>query len=168
MDLRESILDPTNITRDMDTLILCFEGITGSGKSTLISDIKKRCRQIGRHHDLYIDRFSASLWIYGREIEECLALEDMVKTRAVYVYLTIDPDVAWSRESNAKKQTYKISEDTVRQTLDNFRNYFTHYCTLPVVTVDTTGKVDIDQLLARIEYVHVERMRGNLVNVFRL
>lgn len=165
-DSRESIIDPTNTTRDRQTLILCFEGITGSGKSTLISDIKRTCREMGRHHDLYIDRFAASLWVYGREPEECRTLEEMVKSRAIYIYLALDPIVAWVRESVEKKKAYKISEDTVRQTVDNFNYYFTHICILPVIVVNSEKPVDVPRLISKIEIVDIARSAG-IVNPFR-
>ena len=167
MDPREAIIDPTNITRDMQTLLMCFEGITGSGKSTLVSDIKKTCREIGRHHDLYIDRFAASLWVYGREEAECLDVEDMVKDRALYIYLTIRPEVAWARESEDKKKVYKISETTVIQTLANFDYYFKNICQLPVIVVNSENPINVLRLLEKIERVHNARLGGKIMNPFK-
>jgi thymidylate kinase len=168
VDPRKSVIDPTNLARDIDTLIICFEGLTGSGKSTLISNIKRTCREIGRHHDLYMDRFSASLWVYGREAYECLKLEEMLEDRAIYVYISVDPDIAWKRESEEKKKVYKISEQVFRQTLENFDYYFTNICILPVLVIDGDKPIDIPEVLDRLGRIHDERKTGTIINPFKI
>lgn len=162
-----SVLDPTNLTRQMETLLLCFEGITGSGKSSLIADMKKTCRRIGKHHDIYIDRFSASLWVYGRELEECLKLERMIQSCGVYIYLTVDPEIAWQREADSKKDTYHITRETVERTRIGFQKYFTEYCILPVIVRDSSTLIDSEALIKEIEVVHEARMAGRTLSPFK-
>jgi len=162
-----SMIDPTNINRQMETLILCFEGITGSGKSTLIAQLKKTCREMGRHHDIYIDRYSASLWVYGRDISECIKLEQMIKDRGIYIYLTVDQEIAWSRESDSKKLIYGITKEVVEKTRVMFETYFEEHCILPVIIKDNTWSVNIVELVREIEAIHEARVAGRTLSPFK-
>jgi len=164
---RNSILDPTNMTEQMETLLLCFEGITGSGKSSLIADMKKTCRRIGKHHDIYIDRYSASLWVYGRELNECLELERMILSRGLYIYLVVDEDVAWKREADSKKETYHITKEVVAQTKAGFEEYFTKHCLLPVIVRDSSTLIDSEALIREIEVIHEARVAGRTLSPFK-
>lgn len=161
------VIDRSNIDNNADTLIICLEGITGSGKSSLIAEIKKTCRSMGRPHDVYIDRYSASLWVYGRNINECLKLERLISQRGLYIYLTLPLEVAWSRESEAKKKTYNITKDLIGKTELMFTQYFTEHCLLPVIVRDSSAPIDCLELLKEIDHVHEERMAGHTLSPFK-
>lgn len=161
------IIDTSNVGNTKDTLIVCLEGITGSGKSSLIAEIKKVCRSIGRPHDVYIDRYSASLWVYGRDIEECLSLEKLISSRGLYIYLTLPLEIAWKRESDAKKSTYNITKDLLAKTEGMFNQYFTEHCTLPVIVRNSSSPIDCINLLEEIDHVHEERMAGYTLSPFK-
>jgi thymidylate kinase len=113
--------------------------------------MKTISRQIGRPHDLYIDRFAASLYVYGREPEECERMEHILKNNALYIWVEVDPLLALKRVSQDKIDAFKITPEVQMKTRELFMEYFEKHSVIPVLTVNGDTPVDVPELLRRID-----------------
>ena len=117
--------------------IVIFEGIDGSGKTTIINELRKNSEL---NHPLFIDRFIHSNYVY-ESLKGNLnidVLEDICrsikKLNTFVIYLNISPETAYSR-IRIKGMHEKYSVDLLRSHKILFEESFKRL-NLNVITID--------------------------------
>ena len=140
-------------------IAVCIEGIDGSGKTTLIKNIREKLVERQLAHDVYIDRFVMSNRWYN--VNQGITvnydrLENSLVGKAIYLYLDVDSEVACRRLKEKQDHfSYSVLE------LSKMRDYYLRELAiskLPVLMIqqsydvcEVIDKIDNHRMMLAVE-----------------
>ena len=127
-----------------DVYVVGIEGLNCSGKSTLLSRIRRYLADNNLPQDVFIDRFVASnivyniFWGLSFDVQQYISIERSV-SRGLYLFLDIDIEMIMDRQKE-KYDYFKHSREELTYIRNLFKWYFTNISSLPVVELSSEGQ----------------------------
>lgn len=150
--------------KDSRIIILAFEGVDKSGKTTLL-------REINEHTDYYylcIDRFTGSAWVYDKLFnrrertsqlkqgeKELSALPDVLIVNILLTcgYPELKRRIGLQEKKN-QKQIEQLKEAT--SLYEEYREKITHFPTIEVDTTNKSIKETVEEILQKVNQIRYE------------
>lgn len=132
--------------RKDDTRLILLEGISGSGKSTIL----RRLNEMRNFQDHHWHRWSATKWVYGTLYRREVDLEQLRKDEeaiqliwpTTLVTLICDPEVALQRKSEMPNEHI---EDQIHRANELFRVYHEYITVVKNRTIIWTNGKTVDR-----------------------